>query len=197
MQSSLQRLQRLGGGWPINADQLNMQPDITPRLTDLPVAISAVIGRADNRGNPRRPGAMRDVGTGYNPKGTDAMNIAHCTVVRCSTPGCPALVSRVHAGVTARASGRETLRGGDGCNSHVCSELRGVRFQPLLFASGQLVRAAGVLTAERLLIRRPARVGALNGRLVNTADAARLARAAVEAALPYVPCDVLALAAPP
>ena len=71
---SLQRLHQLGsdlqgeGPAPVHSS-------VDPRTADVKVPLSVVLGRSVDRGNPRRPGAMRGVETGNNPAGTNAMHI--------------------------------------------------------------------------------------------------------------------------
>ena len=117
---SLQRLLMMGSDLQAEAPP-PMHPSIEPRAADVSVPLSVVIGRSKDRGNPRRPGALRGVESGNNPAGTDAMHMTHLIVMPCSAPGCTALVDMIAAAKAARADGRLRLRRGDGCSAKSCA----------------------------------------------------------------------------
>ena len=179
---SLQRLQELGATHDGSVPP-SLGPSVATRAVDVRIPLSEVVGRSSDRGNPRRPGAMRGVGSGGNPDGTDAMNAVHHVVMPCSRRGCAALVDRVSAIKAARADGRERLRAGDGCAGRRCA----ARWQPARFCARQLEWSADLLTARRLLIRRPALAAGKTGWLACTADTEAAARRAARSALAIAP----------
>ena len=105
---SLGRLRVLpGGGGALGRLRLGLCEGADWRADDVDVQFAE--GPRSNRGNPNRPEAMRGVGTGGNPAGTDAMNQLRRVLMPCGTTGCTALVEKFAAAKQANAATRETL----------------------------------------------------------------------------------------
>ena len=189
---SLLRLHRLAaqGASTAGDNVLDMRADAPRRDQAVHLAISNVLG-VENRGYSRRPGAMRGVGTGNNPKGIEACSMVNSLLVPCSTDGCQALIPWVAAIAAARADGRERLRDGDGCGSAVCVALKGGRWQPTQVSARELCYSADALEAFRLILDRPALVTDEHGWLLSTADTIALANSAVRSFLPHTPRIVI------
>ena len=160
--------------------------DVPTRPADVELSTTNVLGRT-NRGYPRRPGAMRGVRTGNNPKGTEACASVHRLLIPCSRALCDALVPRIFAIKAARAAGRDMLCDGDGCMSRICSREGGKVWQPTQFTARQLAFGVDALESLCLILRRPVLVTDMTGWLVNTADTVAIAHAAIAAGLRTAP----------
>jgi hypothetical protein len=78
-----------------------------------------------------------------------ALNICRGLTMVCVR--CESLVHWMAARCRARKAGRDTFAPGDGCSSRSCS----LNHRPAQHASSQLAMAAGLKTAERLLVLWP------------------------------------------
>ena len=122
------------------------------------------------RGNPRK--GSWGSGQGSDPNSHAALRMMLANVIVCRTPGCRLLVQWQKASQAARKQDRDHILPGDGCA--VCSraKTRATTRRPKLRAreaEGQISRILGILSGERMLVRR--------NRVSDTARAIYTARA--------------------
>ena len=185
---ALDRLLALPRGKQAAAPLFGLSPDAAIGAVD--VETSLWEGSYPDRGNPWRPGAMRGVGHGYNPNGTDTMQFLRKVLFVCSREDCAALVCRYSAAMDAKRDQTQSILAGDGCTAWRCCQVSESNYRRLEHSSRQLLYAADVLYQIRPLIRAPTTSSDRTAVWMNAQDTVCAVNEAIRAAFPLLPQDI-------